>query len=77
VRIGAVGCGIAGYATFAKRADARCEQGDLHLSRSSCCSDEMSVVTDGGVTEGGVTAALLTFGESILDSGSESCIVCD
>lgn len=35
----------------------------------------MSVDTDGGVTEGGVTGDLLTLGEKILESGRVICML--
>ena len=58
-------------ATLARRAEARSCVGDLQRSISSCCI-EMSVDTDGGVTDGGVTGCLRIF---VLESGRVRTIV--
>lgn len=73
VGIGAVAVGTEGNtATLARRAEARSCVGDLQRSLSSCCIEEMSVDTDGGVTDGGVTGALRIL---FLESGSVRTIV--
>lgn len=73
VDIGAVAVGMDGRtATLASRAEALSCVGDLQRSRSSCCTSEISVDTDGGVTDGGVTGALRIF---VFESGSVRTIV--
>lgn len=72
VGIGAVAGGIGGKtATLASSADALSCVGDLHRSLSSCCT-KISVDTDGGVTEGGVSGALLIL---VFESGNVRTIV--
>jgi len=57
---------------LASRAEALSCVGDLHRSLSSCCANEISVDTDGGVTDGGVTGVLRIF---VFESGSVRIIV--